>query len=209
MRILCVGAHPDDIEFGCGASLSAFARQGASIHLYVSSRGEVGGNAQTRQKEQERVARTLHASLTWGGFEDTKLHITRDLIEAVEVQIQRVKPDLIFTHYRMDTHQDHHSIALAVITASRYIQNVVFFETPSTIDFTPTVFMDISQDLAAKLKLLRLHRSQVYKTNIPNRSILEISKSTAVYRGYQYRVKYAEGFMPQRFSLDGRGARRR
>ena len=208
MRLLSVGAHPDDIEFGCGGALYGFARAGASIHLYVATRGEVGGDPGTRQREQQRVSRELHASLAWGHFEDTKIPIARALIESIESQIRRVKPDIVFAPWRHDTHQDHRAVSEAVITASRGIANVLFFEGPTTHDFSPTVFMDISRDLPAKLKLLRLHKSQVHKTNVPNLSILEIARSTAVFRGYQYRVKCAEGFMPQRFSLDGRFLRR-
>ena len=209
MKILCFGAHPDDIEFGCGAALCAFARRGCSIHLYVATLGEVGGAGETRRREQECVARALHAELTWGPFEDTQLLVGRALIEALEVQIRRVRPDLVFTHFQRDTHQDHQNLSRAVITASRHIQNVLFFEGPTTFDFTPLVFMDIGRNLPAKLRLLRMHRSQIHNTNIPNLSILEVAKSTAVYRGYQYRVKYAEGFMPQRFSLDAHCTDRR
>jgi len=204
MRLLGIGAHPDDIEFGCGGALHGFARAGASIHFYVATCGEVGGDPETRQKEQKRVARDLKASLAWGHFEDTRIPINRALIESIESQIQRVKPDMVFTHWRHDTHQDHRAVSEAVITASRGIANVLFFEGPTTHDFSPSVFMDISRELPAKLKLLRLHASQVHKTNVPNLSILEIARSTAVFRGYQYRVKCAEGFMPQRLSLDGR-----
>jgi len=208
MRLLSVGAHPDDIEFGCGGTLHAFARAGASIHLYVATCGEAGADPGTRRREQQRVARKLKAALVWGDFNDTKIPLARALIESIESQIRRIKPDIVFTHWQHDTHQDHRAISAAVITASRQIPNVLFFEGPTTHDFSPSVFMDICRDLPAKLKLLRLHKSQVNKTNVPNLSILEIARSTAVFRGYQYRVKCAEGFMPQRLSLDGRFLKR-
>ena len=208
MRLLSVGAHPDDIEFGCGGTLHGFARAGASIHLFVATRGELGGDPGKRLREQQRVAEALNATLAWGDFEDTKISLGRALIESIESQIRRVRPDIVFTHWRCDTHQDHRAIAEAVITASRSIANVLFFEGPTTHDFSPSVFMDISRDLPAKLRLLRLHKSQVNRTNVPSLSILELARSTAVFRGSQYRVKCAEGFMPQRLSLDGRFLRR-
>ena len=78
----------------------------------------------------------------------------------------------------------------------------MFYETPSSIDFSPTVFVDIGDVIKEKLFLLKLHKSQVYATKVKKLSILESAVSTAIYRGYQDRVKYAEGFVPLRLALD-------
>ncbi len=89
------------------------------------------------------------------------------------------------------------------MTAARYVHNVLFYETPSTIEFTPaSVFVDIEQVLKNKLELLKAHKSQVFSTRIANLSILEASQSTALFRGVQNRVKYAESFVPLRLSMD-------
>jgi LmbE family N-acetylglucosaminyl deacetylase len=113
-----------------------------------------------------------------------------------------VKPDLIFVNYEDDTHQDHRSVAKAVITAARYTKNLLFYEVPTTLNFVPAVFSDIGSVIGDKVRLLKCHRSQIYKTRVKNLSIIETAKSTAVFRGYQDRVKYAEGFAPQRLLLD-------
>ena len=105
-------------------------------------------------------------------------------------------------NYCDDTHQDHRNVARAVITAARYTKNLLFYEVPTTQNFVPTVFSDIGAILGHKVRLLKCHRSQVYKTRVKNLSIIETAKSTAVFRGYQDRVKYAEGFTPQRLLLD-------
>ena len=208
MNILAIGAHPDDLEFGCGGTLHHLSQSGARIHLLIASCGEKGGDQDVRRHEQERVAEALKAHLIWGGFQDSQIPINRALIETIESKIQSIRPEIVFTHHRDDSHQDHRAIAQATITATRYIHDILFFEGPTTHDFHPTVFMDIEPSLPAKLKLLSSHKSQIHKTNIAGLSILEMAKSTAVFRGTQYRVKYAEGFMPQRFSLDGRFLRR-
>ena len=62
--------------------------------------------------------------------------------------------------------------------------------------------MGIDGLLPEKLRLLGCHRSQVNRTHVTNLSIMEMAKSTAIFRGYQYRVKFAEGFVAHRFSLD-------
>lgn len=202
MKILGIGAHPDDLEFGCGGTLYQLAKRGHEIHLLVVTSGELGGSSATRRAEQECAARRLGAKFYWGGFRDTDIPMTRELIQLVERHIADIKPDMIFTHHMEDTHQDHRKVSQATVTASRYTRNVLFYEVPSTTNFSPTVFVDIGKVLPRKLDLLRCHKSQVYKTNVPKLSIIESVKSTAIFRGYQDRVKYAEAFVPQRLSLD-------
>lgn len=200
-KILVIGSHPDDFEFGCGGTLIKFAKI-SKIYVLVMSKGEVGGSAEVRQKEQQKVCKYLKAKLFWGNYKDTKIELSKDLIDKIESVINEVKPDIVFTHYPNDTHQDHRNVAQASITATRYIKNVLFYETPSSIDFAPTVFVDISAVINKKLHLLELHKSQVYATKIKGLSIKEAAVSTAIYRGYQDRVKYAEGFSPLRISID-------
>lgn len=203
MKILAIGAHPDDMEFGCGGTLLKLAQHNkAKIHLLVITNGEVGGPRELRRKEQERAATLLGAKLYWGGFLDTNVPLTKALIDCVETYVKEIKPDLIFTHYFGDTHQDHRKVSQATTTATRYIRNVLFYEVPTTYEFNPSVFTDIGPVLNKKHALLRSHRSQVYQTKIPNLSIYESAKSTAMYRGYQNRVKFSEGFVPLRLSLD-------
>jgi len=202
MKILFIGAHPDDIEFGCGGSLCRFAKAGHEIHIFIMTAGGVGGKMAVRRKEQQKSADMLGATLHWGQFDDTRIPVSRELIEAVENKIAEINPELVFTHFPEDTHQDHRAVSQAVVTACRYVSNVLFFEGPTTLNFLPTVFMGIDGLLPEKLRLLGCHRSQVNRTHVTNLSIMEMAKSTAIFRGYQYRVKFAEGFVAHRFSLD-------
>ena len=93
-------------------------------------------------------------------------------------------------------------MSVATTSAARYARNVLFYEVLSTYDFNPSVFVDIGSVLDAKLRVLKTHRSQVYQTRVQDLSILESAKATAIFRGYQDRVKYAEAFVPMRLSLD-------
>jgi len=140
--------------------------------------------------------------LFWGGFSDTQVTASRDVIQKIEKVIQQFKPDMLLSPYHDDTHQDHRATARATITASRYVSSVLFFEVPTTVNFVPTIFVDIGNHLSIKFKLLKAHRSQVYRTKVPGLSILEASKSNAIYRGTQMHAKFAEGFVPYRLILD-------
>ena len=59
MNILAIGAHPVDIEFGCGGTLSKYSEKGHKVYLLVMSKGDKGGNPEVRQKEQENSTRIL------------------------------------------------------------------------------------------------------------------------------------------------------
>ena len=172
------------------------------MNMLVMTNGSVGGDPRARRAEQERAAAMLKARLYWGGFEDTSVQLGRELIHAVEQRLEEIEPDLVLVNYASDTHQDHRNVARAVETAARYSRNLIFYEVPTTLDFTPGVFVDIGTVITRKVALLKSHRSQVYKTRVKNLSIVESAKAAAMFRGYQDRVKYAEGFVPRRLLLD-------
>jgi LmbE family N-acetylglucosaminyl deacetylase len=206
MNILAIGAHPDDIEFGCGGTLIKYAGKGASIALLVMTDGARGGNARTRRAEQARAARVLGArTIHWGGYRDTLLPSVRRLIDRMERVIRDRAPDFIFVNFPEDTHQDHRQVSRAAVSATRYARNVLFYEGPTTVNFTPTVFIDIAEEIEQKIEALRKHRSQVMRTRIEGTPISEIAEASAHFRGVQGRVRWAEGFAPLRLFINVSG----
>lgn len=195
MNILAIGAHPDDIEIGCGGTLVKYAKAGHDVYLLVLTCGGVGGDPETRKKEQEQAAKKIGAKkVFWGGFEDTYASDARALITAMEKVISEVSPQVVFINYLHDVHQDHRAVAKACLSATRYIKEVLYYEVPTTSMFEPETFVDIGEVLDDKMELLNIHASQVDRTRVENLSILEVAKSCANFRGFQARVKYAEGF---------------
>jgi LmbE family N-acetylglucosaminyl deacetylase len=201
-KILVIGPHPDDLEFGCGGTLCRFAEQNFEIILYIVTNGSFGGDVKQRRKEQEKSAKILNASLLWGDSTDTEVVFKRMLINDIESVIKKISPDLIFVNYYKDTHQDHVAVSKATITAARYMNNFLFYETPTSFEFNPNIYSNIGDVLKSKVKLLKAHSSQMNKTRVKELSVIESAKSTAVFRGYQARVKYAEAFVSQRILLD-------
>jgi LmbE family N-acetylglucosaminyl deacetylase len=203
MNILALGAHPDDIEFGCGGTLAKYIGNGHTAYLMVMTRGEKGGVGEVRAEEQKAACAVIKAEhVFWGGFPDTFPPPQKDLIDTVERVIQEVKPNMIFVNYGDDTHQDHRELARALKSAARNVRNVMYYEVPSTQNFTPTVFIDIEKFMDIKKEALQAHHSQMMKTNIEGLSILEIAKSLANFRGIQARIRYAEGFCPERLMIN-------
>ncbi|MDI9569836.1 MAG: PIG-L deacetylase family protein [Pseudomonadota bacterium] len=204
MNILAIGAHPDDIEFGCGGTLLKYIRNGHDVYLLIMTDGHKGGPARSRRSEQQRAARILKPrDVIWGTFRDTELSPKmNEMVQDIEGILNRIDPHFTFVHFGEDTHQDHRALAKATVSATRYVKNVLFYEGPTTQNFVPTVFVDVKDTLEDKLQLLKAHKSQVTKTNIEGLSILDIARSTAVFRGIAGRVQYAEGFMPLRMFIN-------
>lgn len=199
MNILAIGAHPDDLEYGCGGTLIQHAHRGDEVYLMIVTDGDKGGDRELRHREQLEAAKILGArEVFFGGFPDTRFECNRESITRIEEIIKRVKADTVYTHFGTDTHQDHRAISLAVVPAARSVPNLIFFEGLSSQDFIPSVFVDIGRVINQKMAALEAHSSQVHKTNIQNMSILDIARSAANFRGIQGRVTYAEGFVPLR-----------
>ncbi len=203
MNILAIGAHPDDIEIGCAGTLIKYVDRGHNVFLLIMTGGEEGGAEPTRTLEQEDSNKIIGVKhIFWGGYKDTHILVDKETISSIEKILSKVDPDFIFCHFPDDTHQDHRHLCQATMSATRNLRNVLFFEGPTTCNFTPQVFVDISDTLDRKIESLQAHASQMTKTNIEDLSIIEIARSSANFRGIQGRVKYAEAFHALRLFIN-------
>ena len=186
MNILAIGAHPDDIELGCGGLLIKAARQGHDIFMYTMTRGAASGDPQQRAKELMQSAKFIGAKALWiDNFEDTKLNIhTSELVNHIEFFINKADPDIILTHSLEDYHHDHRAIAASTLEAGRFIPNIMSYEIPLTKDFKPQVFYDISDVVDDKVELIKIFWSQQTKLYLKANAI----KGLAEYRALQSRL---------------------
>jgi LmbE family N-acetylglucosaminyl deacetylase len=197
MRVLAVGAHPDDIELGCGGALLAHRRAGHEVALLVMTTGEQGPQAaRSRIAEQEDAAAILGATLHWGGFDDGAVPETREAVARVQEIIEGMRADVVYGHCARDTHQDHRATANVTAAATRRTSRLLAYETPTTIGFAPTFFTDIAGLVEDKLDLLRAHMSQVLKNGLVD---LEALEAQARFRGFEARIRQAEAFEAERF----------
>lgn len=203
MNILAIGAHPDDLEYGCGGTLIKYAQRGHNIYLYIATKGELGGDPDLRQKEQEKAAGIIGVkTIIWGDYQDTEIPHNRAPIRDIEKAMGEVKPDFIFTHFWDDTHQDHRTLSRCTLSATRYVKNFLFYETPTTQSFAPNVYVDIGEVIEEKKRLLEAHASQIARTNIEGLNIVECAESASMFRGVQGRVKCAEAFASLRLFIN-------
>jgi LmbE family N-acetylglucosaminyl deacetylase len=198
--VLAIGAHPDDIELGCAGTLLSHRARGDEVAMLVMSRGELGPqDSRSRGAEQEAAAQILGAELYWGGFDDAAVPDGRESVDVIQFIMDLVAPDVIYTHSPDDSHQDHRSTALSTLAAARRSRRVLKYEAPSSLGFSPTVYVDVSAHMEAKLSALNAHESQVLKNGLVD---LEAVQAQARYRGFQARIKVAEAFEVERFLWD-------
>lgn len=188
MNILSIGAHPDDIELGCGGTLIKAAREGHRVYMYVLTRGGASGDPVERAAELINSADFIGAEKLWiDNFEDTKITVSNKLINHLEYFIHKVDPDIIFTHSAQDYHHDHRAIAEATEEASRFSQNVLAYEVPITKNFNPQVYYDISDVIEDKVNLVKLFWSQRNKLFTRTNAV----RGLAEYRTFQSRLSTA------------------
>ena len=122
MKILAIGAHPDDIEILCAGTLARYAREGHAIFLAPFTSGNMGDLeippselARIRREESTASAAILGASLLWPGITDELVFPNEEQRRVMIDVIRQADPDVIFTHSPNDYHPDH-----------RYVSQLVF-----------------------------------------------------------------------------------
>lgn len=159
--VLAVGAHPDDVELGVGATLAAHRAAGDSIVILTLSRGGRGGDMDSRQDESMAAAEMLGARLFLEDLHDTQIARSDDVLMIIERVVNEVKPSTVYTHTSHDRHQDHRAVHEATMVATRSTPVVACYQSPSsTIDFRPNRFVAVDGYTDTKLRLLECYGSQ-------------------------------------------------
>jgi len=197
--VLAVGAHPDDLELGCSGTLALHKMNGDKVYYLTLTRGEASGDPEERVKESKKAAELIGVDgLFFGGLEDTKIHDGIETITIIEDIINKVRPDIVYTHTVRDTHQDHRNAAHATLSAARRCKKVLMYEGPATLrDFVPQVFVDIERAFEIKKRVTRVFGSQTKKYYLAAEAV----EGLARHRGYQCGLKVAEAFEVGKFVL--------
>jgi LmbE family N-acetylglucosaminyl deacetylase len=163
-RVLAVGAHPDDVEIGVGATLAAHRAVGDDVTVLTLSRGGVGGQPSAREHESRAAADVIGADLVLLDFEDTRMEPIAAVIRAIEDVVAQVQPTILYTHSVNDRHQDHRAVHQGVEVAARRVPTVLCFQSPSaTIEFKPARFSPVDEHMETKLEMLAAFASQKHR----------------------------------------------
>ena len=195
MEILAIGAHPDDVELGCGGFLLSAARSGHSVYIYTATRGAAGGDPGQRSAEAQRSAQFIGAKALWlDDLADSRLEENLDLISRIESRIDLVNPDVILTHFSNDVHHDHRTIARATMEAGRFDSNILAYEIPLTRGFDPKVYFDVSEVIDDKVELVKMYASQSQKFYLRADAIKGLAQFRALQSRFQGPTKFVESF---------------
>ena len=209
MRILAIGAHADDIELGLGGTLSKYAASGNEVHsllvthsAYSDFTGKVLRSSEVALQEAKNAAVVLGISdVQCLGYETKKVTYTVDLIEDINRQIDRIRPDIIYTHWDGDINQDHSAIAQATIVAGRNAPRILMYRSnwyKSYKHFENSIYVDISEHIDQKIKSIEAHVTEVSRRGS---GWVEFFKSHCMINGQEVGVKYAESFQPVKWLL--------
>jgi two-component system response regulator HydG len=191
MNIVAIGAHPDDIEFGCAGTILRHVKRGDQVTFVILSRGERGGDPEVRAREAKESADRIGASLHMFDYPDTSIPMSHDLIDRIEKVIKDVKPKRVYTHSVKDTHQDHRNAAYATLSAARFVPEVLAYESPSLyLNFAPNYYVDITSYMDRKMNILGQFTTQNGREYMKINAIRGLSQ----FRGLAPAVGHAEAF---------------
>lgn len=199
MRVLAIGAHPDDIEIFMYGLLSIYKKQGEELFLTVATDGGLGdpqNKINDKNLAKVRLNETKKALSLLGSprslkLPDGHLKYSADAFEIIDKHIRSISPDLIITHPPEDYHPDHYALSQFVLDSASFKCPVLFCETLMGINFNPQYYIDISSEYENKINAIMEHKSQNPK------KFVEAVKLMNRYRSAQCNfknTKYAETY---------------
>lgn len=231
LRVMGLGAHPDDLELMCAGTLAKYSSQGHHVtmcHVAGGDRGATQGNrgdvAQTRNAEGAAAAAFIGADYINLSVADGEVDSTNeDQKRLVTDAIRRARPDVIITHSTGDYMEDHNQASALAFSCSflatlplyvtesapiAAVPALFYMETMASLGFQPTEFVDITGFLDTKLAMMQKHASQmVWLEHHDGMDVLGQITTIAQFRGLQTGVRHAEAFAPCTVHLRARTTR--
>jgi LmbE family N-acetylglucosaminyl deacetylase len=185
--VLVVAAHPDDEILGCGATAARLVQEGCEVYFAILGEGITSRHAARDAADTAQMSLLHDHSRAAGrkiGVKEVLLHKLPDnrldtiplldIIKLVENLVDRLKPQIVYTHHGGDLNVDHGVVHRAVLTATRPVaghpvREIYAFEVPSSTEwafqrletpFRPNVFVDVAQTLEAKVSAMACYQTE-------------------------------------------------
>ena len=221
MRIMAIGAHPDDIEICCSGTLAKFSQKDHEIIMAYVTDGGAGHKTippdemrEIRRNEAQAACAVIGADMLWFGLPDEFVFDDLETRLLFVDKIREARPEVIITHGAADYHHDHRAVHNMVLGASFIatltnvrtkhpeipsLPKLFYMDTLAGTNFIPEEYVDISEQFHIKKEMLSKHQSQLkWLKDHDNIDILEFIEVMARSRGLQCGVNYAEGFCRER-----------
>ncbi len=159
MTVLAISPHPDDVEIGCFGTLARLAAR-EPVVIVVMTSGSVRGSPEERERETLECAHLIGAAVEFLRYPDGSLLQDPETVARVRALMKRHSATTVFAPYFQDTHQDHAATFGIVAASAAHTREILLYETPSTFDFRPQVFYDVTSTLSVKQQALALFHTQ-------------------------------------------------
>ena len=234
MNVLAIGCHPDDIEIACAGTLAKCVERGDRVIACHVSAGDLGHviippdeltlirREEARKAGAEAGVEVIHADFTDLNIFDSGKEARDQLVDI----IRYAQPDFIITHNPDDYMPDHTAVSRLVFDASftatlpnytdyKHVYSapdcppaklvpIYYMDTLAGVNFIPEEFVDISDQIDLKIRMLEHHESQlVWMREHDGIDFADMVRTCSRYRGYQCGAAYAEGFRQCKVYLKG------
>lgn len=202
LRVVVAGGHPDDPESGAGGTMARYAALGHHVVSLYLTRGEAGipnkshdEAARIRTAESGAACRILGATPVFAGQIDGATEVNAVRYDNFHKLLDGLTPDIVFTHFPVDTHRDHRAVSLLVYDAWQRAKRkfeLYYFEVMTgeqTQNFHPTDFVDITAFEPAKRRACFAHASQ------EPAEFYGYHDKMSRFRGMECGVEHAEAFV--------------
>jgi len=187
MKVLVIAAHPDDEVLGCGGTIPRLAKEKHEVYISILGEG-ITSRYEKREEAKKSLIEELHArsrevaryllaqDIFLSRLPDNRFDTVPllDIIKIIEDLVDRLQPNIIYTHHGGDLNIDHKIVHRAVLTATRPLRDspvkeIYAFEVPSSTEwafqqfeavFKQNVFVDITQTLEIKVQAMQLYESE-------------------------------------------------
>ena len=227
MNVLAIGAHPDDIEIACAGTLAKCVKRGDRVVVCHASTGNLGHViippdelTVIRAGEAKKAGSMAGIEVIGGLFDDLNIYDNnKEARDRIVDVIKYAQPDFIITHNPDDYMPDHTAVSRLVFDASftatlpnyksKYEKEaklvpIYYMDTLAGVNFNPTEFVDVTEEIDLKIEMLNCHESQiVWMRDHDGIDFADMVRTCSRYRGYQCGAEYAEGFRQCQVYLKG------
>ena len=203
-KVLVIGAHPDDPETMCGGTILKLKAMGVEVVSVYLTSGEAGIRGKTheesrtiRQAEARRACEVMGVRPIFMTQIDGNAEVNKERYAEMLALIKAEKPDMVITHWPIDSHRDHRVCAVLVYDAWRqsgYSFDLYYGEVMTglqTQNFTPTLWVDITATHDKKVEAYMCHQSQGMS------EVQEYHDTMERMRGMEHQTHHAEAFIKQ------------
>ncbi len=206
MNVLAIGAHFDDIEFGCSGTLMKHIKNGDKVTVlvitnsaYKDPNGNVIRSAKVAHQEGNKAAKLIGADMICLGYETFMVPYDEGLTKELNRYIEEFDIDTVYCHWAKDVHRDHHYTAKNVLMAGRHVPRFLMYRSnyyAAEEQFRGNFYSDISDVMNKKIEVMKAHDSELQRVD---NKWLDFFKQQNANHGLIIGVDYAECFEVVRY----------